>query len=310
MRYASLCDGIGAVHEAWRPLGMECAWVSEIDKFSSRVCEQRYGVVNLGDMTKLDKDAIHERGAVDVLVAGTPCQSFSVAACVREGLSDPRGNLALRFMQIVGELRPRFVVWENVPGALTTNGGRDFGSIIGALDGFGYGFSWRILDAQHFGVPQRRRRLFLVGDSRGPERAAEILFEPEDLPWNSGARVSEGQKATEAVGGRPSCERRLVFTKSRRAQSNQDCETWVEGVVSPTVNRFDSGDSRATTIVVEECGRARRLAPSEFERLQGFSGTHTAIEKASDSARYLAVGNSMAVPVMRWIGERLVSSNN
>ena len=310
MRYASVCDGIGAVHEAWMPLGMECAWVSEIDAFASAVCEQRYGVTNLGDMTAIRQGEIHERGAVDILVGGTPCQSFSVAACVREGLSDPRGNLALRFMQLVGQMRPQWVVWENVPGVLTANGGRDFGAILGALEEFGYGFSYRILDAQYFGVPQRRRRLFLVGSARGPERAAEILFEQKDLPWNSGEGIEEREVAPTGTDG--CADGRVVFTKSRRAQSKSDCETWVRGYVAPTATLFDCGDSRATTIVVEKNGLPRRLTPTEFERLQGFSGTHTDIEfrgrPAPDTKRYGAVGNTMAVPVMRWIGERILAA--
>jgi len=309
VRYASVCDGIGAVHEAWMPLGMECAWVSEIDAFAASVCEQRYGVTNLGDMTAIPPEAIHERGAVDILVGGTPCQSFSVAACVREGLSDPRGNLAMRFMQLVGQMQPQWVVWENVPGVLTANGGRDFGAILGALDEFGYGFAYRILDAKYFGVPQRRRRLFLVGNSRGSERAAEVLFEPKDLSGDFGEGFEEREVATTGTSG--GTDGRLVFTKSRRAQSKTDCETWVRGDISPTATLFDCGDSRATTIIVEPDGRPRRLTPSEFERLQGFSGSHTDIlfkgKPASDTARYGAVGNSMAVPVMRWIGERILA---
>jgi len=133
-------------------------------------------VPNHGDMEKFNEWG-YTRGSIDVLVGGTPCQSFSVAG-LRAGLGDSRGNLALTYMRMVDQLRPRWVVWENVPGVLSSNGGRDFGAILGALDELGYSYAWRVLDAQNFGVPQRRRRVFLVGCSSGDFRdPSEVLFE-------------------------------------------------------------------------------------------------------------------------------------
>ena len=140
-------------------------------------------VPNLGDMTRLFDNEIFLHSTIDVLVGGTPCQSFSTAG-LRKGLADPRGNLALVYLRIADEKRPRWLIWENVPGVLSSNGGRDFGSFLGALGQLGYGFAYRVLDAQYFGVPQRRRRVFVVGylgDWRPP---AAVLFEREGTGGN------------------------------------------------------------------------------------------------------------------------------
>ena len=181
MKYASVCSGIEAATVAWKPLGWEPLWFSEVEPFCCSLLKHHYpGVPNLGDITKLTEADLARFERPDILVGGTPCQSFSVAG-LRKGLDDPRGNLALRFLQIAGLLRPRFVVWENVPGVLSSGKGRDFGSILGALGELGYGFAYRILDAQYFGVPQRRRRVFVVGCLGDWRRAAAVLLERESL---------------------------------------------------------------------------------------------------------------------------------
>jgi DNA (cytosine-5)-methyltransferase 1 len=198
MRYASVCDGIGAAHVAWQPLGWECAWTSEIEPFPAAVVDHHWKLKNLGDMTKLTEEMLNEQGPIDLLVGGTPCQSFSVAG-LRGGLADPRGNLALRFVQLVGVLRPEWVVWENVPGVLSSAGGRDFGTFLGALAELGYGFAYRVLDAQWFGVAQRRRRVFVVAHARDWRRAAAVLFERESLLGNPPTRGKAGQEVTRAA---------------------------------------------------------------------------------------------------------------
>ena len=184
MRYLSVCSGIEAATVAWEGLGWEAIGFSEIERFPSSVLAHHYpDVKNYGDMTKYKEWDI-DGDSVDLLVGGTPCQAFSVAG-LRKGLEDPRGNLSLVFVGMVEHFKPEWVVWENVPGVLSSNGGRDFGSFIGALASIGYGFAWRCLDAQYFGVPQRRRRIFLVAHSSGDSRrAAEVLFEPEGLRGN------------------------------------------------------------------------------------------------------------------------------
>lgn len=181
MRYGSVCSGIEAATAAWHPLGWEPAFFSEIEAFPRAVLAHHYPHVPLhGDFTTIGAD---EYGPIDLLVGGTPCQSFSIAG-LRGGLADDRGNLALEFLRLADRTRPRWLVWENVPGVLSSGGGRDFGSILGGLVELGYGFAYRILDAQHFGIPQRRRRVFVVGHSGDWRRAAAVLFERHSLSWN------------------------------------------------------------------------------------------------------------------------------
>ena len=178
VRYGSVCSGIEAATVAWHPLGWQAAWYSEIEPFPCAVLKHHYPAVpNYGDMTKFEE---WPNEPIDLLVGGTPCQSFSVAG-LRKGLADPRGNLMLTYLAIAQRHRPRWLVWENVPGVLSSNGGRDFGTFLGALGELGYGFAYRVLDAQWFGVAQRRRRVFVVGYLGDWRRAAEVLFESESV---------------------------------------------------------------------------------------------------------------------------------
>jgi DNA (cytosine-5)-methyltransferase 1 len=180
MRYLSVCSGIEAATVAWHPMGWSPVGFSEIEKFPSQVLAHHYpDVPNLGDMNRYEDWPI-EPGTVELLVGGTPCQSFSVAG-LRKGISDPRGNLALVYLGLLDRLRPRWCVWENVPGVLTSSGGRDFGAFLGGLSELGYGFAYRVLDAQWFGVAQRRRRVFVVGYLGDWRRAAAVLFERESF---------------------------------------------------------------------------------------------------------------------------------
>jgi len=198
MTYGSVCSGIEAVTVAWMPLGFRPAWFAEIDPFCSALLAHHYPEVpNRGDFRTIEADA----GPIDILAGGTPCQSFSVAGR-RGGLDDARGNLAIEFCRLAGRLRPRWIVWENVPGVLSSNGGRDFGAILGALAELGYGCAWRVLDAQFFGVPQRRRRVFVVGHLGGWRRAAAVLLEREGLRGNPPARrkTRQGVAALTADG--------------------------------------------------------------------------------------------------------------
>lgn len=197
MKYLSVCSGIEAASVAWHPLGWKPHAFSEIEKFPSQVLAHHYpDVPNLGDMTKYQEwpDA-----SIDLLVGGTPCQSFSVAG-LRKGLGDPRGNLMLTYGAIAGKYRPRWLVWENVPGVLSSNGGRDFGTFLGMLAELGYGFAYRILDAQYIrvdgfarAVPQRRRRVFVVGYLGDWRRAAAVLFERESLCGNPAPSRKAGE---------------------------------------------------------------------------------------------------------------------
>ena len=179
MRYLSVCSGIEAATVAWHPLGWKAAAYSEIEKFPSQVLAHHYpNTPNVGDMTKFKEWT--NVSNVDVLVGGTPCQSFSVAG-LRKGLDDPRGNLMLTYLAIAAKYRPKWLVWENVPGVLSSNGGLDFASLLRGMGELGYGFAYRILDAQYFGVAQRRRRVFVVGYAGNWRPAAAVLFERHSM---------------------------------------------------------------------------------------------------------------------------------
>lgn len=192
MIYGSVCSGIEAATVAWHPLGWTPSWFAEIDPFASAVLAYRFPEGhNFGDFTQIDS-----AGTVDLLVGGTPCQSFSVAGH-RLGLDDPRGNLTLEFLRLAERTRPRWIVWENVPGVLSIDGGRTFGTVLWKLANLGYGVAYRVLDAQFFGVPQRRRRVFVVAHIGGWQAAAAVLFERESLRRD----LAPGRKAGQEIAG-------------------------------------------------------------------------------------------------------------
>lgn len=201
MKYGSVCSGIEAASVAWHHLGWEAQWFSEIEHFPSEVLKYRFPAVeNLGDMTKLTTNETFKASTIDLLVGGTPCQSFSVAG-LRRGLADPRGNLMLTFLSLADSKKPRWIVWENVPGVLSSNGGKDFATFLGALGELGYGFAYRVLDAQYFGVAQRRRRVFVVGYLGDWRVAAAVLFERESLQGNiKPSRKKREEVTTDAEG--------------------------------------------------------------------------------------------------------------
>jgi DNA (cytosine-5)-methyltransferase 1 len=211
VRYLSVCSGIEAATVAWRPLGWSPVAFAEVEPFPCMVLAHHYPKVpNLGDITRFKE---WPDLAIDLLVGGTPCQSFSVAG-LRKGLADPRGNLALTYLAIADRYRPRWLLWENVPGVLSSGGGRDFGSFLGGMGELGYGFAYRVLDAQHcrsdgFGraVPQRRRRVFVVGYLGDWRRAAAVLFDAASLHGDPAPRRGEGEEASgqPVYGVSPDC---------------------------------------------------------------------------------------------------------
>lgn len=403
MRYLSLCSGIEAASVAWHPLGWTPVAFSEIESFPSAVLAHHYPTVpNFGDLTKHAAWPLTS-GSIDLIVGGTPCQSFSVAG-LRKGLEDPRGNLALTFLRLADRLKPKWIVWENVPGVLSSGGGRDFGAFLGALVEFGYGFAYRVLDAQHFGVPQRRRRVFVVAYLGDWEPAAEVLSLGEGLRGHIEKSGKKRKAIAPSAGSGSNADSRAAISfqpgnLARRARANPSTELF------PTLTKFSGDqslhiacatpfrkskrDTRTTHAVLQpividraafnqgqnaqyniEIGEAeimpslvargphavglvipiqdgreldkgqnglgvggegdpcytldttgaasvatamtvRRLTPIECERLQGFPDDWTAItyrgKPAADGPRYKAIGNSMAVPVMRWIGERIAA---
>ena len=237
-----------AASVAWKPLGFEAIGFAEIEKFPSAILKHHFpNTINYGDITKYNEWPI-EPGTVDILVGGTPCQSFSVAG-LRKGLEDPRGNLALVFLGIVDKLRPKWVVWENVPGILSSNGGKDFGAFLGALGELGYGWSFRVLDAQYFGVPQRRRRVFCVATNTGdPRIAAEVLSIREGL---CGYIEESDQKRKGSASG---------TKKGSRIKSGEICGTICADSHPGTYSGQDVDSGR---IIPTAFGRNNRSGPIE-----------------------------------------------
>ena len=346
-----------AASVAWHSLGWTPVGFSEIEPFPAAILKHRFpNTPNYGDLTKYKEWPI-EPGTVDVLVGGTPCQSFSVAG-LRKGMADPRGNLALVFLGLADHLRPQWIVWENVPGVLSANRGNDFASFLGALAELGYGACWRVLDARHFGVAQRRRRVFVVAHLGDWRPAAAVLFESESLRRDPStgrkARKGSAPSSEESSGGdgdegdagdsdqrgvgpggvafgganttgpinvattllghssvrgdfesetliqqpvvidraafnqganaqfTPNIQESetmdtlvargphavgIPFRKSKRAQSKDDNETWVQDEKSNTLNNFDLGDTRTTHAVVES-----QTCPTLTARMQGSTG--------------------------------------
>lgn len=320
IRCLSVCSGI----EAWSCAvegmdGYSVSALSEIEPFPCAVLAERYPFVpNLGDMTKINGWAM--RGQIDLLVGGTPCQGFSVAG-LRGGLNDPRSGLAGHYVRLAAELRVPWLLWENVPGALSTSGGADFRAFVSALDELGYGLAWAVLDAQWFGVAQRRKRLFLVGrlgDWRGP---GQVLFEPRRVRRDPPARRRKGEGDAPRAEGGAGAEVCPTMTSSGAGfarvdgRAEHDCGTLVvqPNEVSATLCASGAGTDRPSAqgsqegFCVVDGPLPRRLTPVECERLMGFPDGWTDVrfqgKPARDTLRYRALGNSMAVPVMRWLAE-------
>ena len=383
MRYGSVCSGIEAASHAWESLGWQAAWFSEIAPWPSKFLAQRFpSVPNHGSLVGLADRLVGDARRIDILVGGTPCQAFSIAG-LRGGLTDDRGNLTLAFARLAAALRPRWLLWENVPGVLS-DGTNAFGCLLGALCELGYGCAWRVLDAQFFGVAQRRERVFVVGHLGAAAPAGAVLFEPEGVRRNPPSRGEAGEDVAGALGigpggrrrdldghgayipevarclttsatrldletetfvtasfdetqvtsrtNRSSCDpSRAALTSTRRPpaiafNARQDpvpsvssaphvdtdgtsqavCVTGpiTHALRSVGADASEDGTGRGTPITAVQT-RVRRLTPRECERLQGFPDDTTAIDGAKDTPRYAALGNSMAVPVMRWIGQRI-----
>ncbi len=416
MKYGSVCSGIEAASKAWEPLDWKPAWFSEIEPFPSAVLAHHWPeVTNLGDMTKI-ADAVRtgDVEAPDVLVGGTPCQAFSIAG-LREGLSDDRGQLTLSYVELANAIDAKrrergepeaVIVWENVPGVLSSKDNA-FGCFLaglagesselqpaggkwthaGCVSGPERVIAWRVLDAQFFGVAQRRRRVFVVASARKGFDPAAVLFELDSVRRDSAPR-RETQKAVAALTARgvgtcgaddnqAQAGHLIAFGGGNTAgqidvatactahgiRLDFDTETFaVHGTQDPDTNRELAhtlgrnngqenaivtepftlairGRSEGSTVEVRNDGTAnalltpnggrsgmgvgaigwgmqvRRLTPIECERLQGFPDNHTLIgwrgkdaAECPDGPRHKAIGNSMAVPVMRWIGERIAAA--
>ena len=349
LTYASVCSGIEAVSVAWKDLDLKPLWFSEIEPFPCTVLEHHYpNIPNYGDMTTLPERILSgEIEAPDILVGGTPCQAFSVAGA-RKSLDDERGNLTLVFVRILNAINiirrekglpDAVALWENVPGVLSTRDNA-FGCFLSALLGesqelvptggrwTGAGIvrtdecevAWRILDAQYFGVPQRRRRVFLAAGDRG-ESVAQILFEQPSEGRNTKKGEKKGEESAAFIESSFGTYRESDIggtVKRTGGALSGGSETLIvlHGRQDPVPSEADynlGGQANGNkNVIFSKVGKVRRLTPIECERLQGFPDNYTRIpwrnkpaEQCPDAPRYMAIGNSMAVPVMRWLGERL-----
>lgn len=382
IRYLSLFSGIEAATVAWEGFGWECAAVAEVEPFPCGLLSHHYpNTPNLGDVTKVTQQDIEALGHIDVVVFGSPCQDLSMAG-TRKGLINEfgditRSGLFFTAINIAHWSKARFWLWENVPGAFSSNKGRDFAVVVGLLAGLddipvpekGWGnegvalgrnglVEWATLDAQWFGVAQRRRRVFAILDTGNWQDRPPILVESESLRGNTAPRrEAEKDVAPTIRAGAPNgsashgarsgdsrdelivpCTARMVafgeydldgtaptlkqrdykdatdlvaFHPTQDPISSTDNTTHCVGTGSGNgcaqageTGKGDAAPCVATTVAV------RRLTPVECERLQGFPDGYTDIpwrnkQNAPDGPRYKALGNSMAVPVMRWIGRNI-----
>jgi DNA (cytosine-5)-methyltransferase 1 len=339
MKFGSLFSGVGGFDLGFERAGMECSWQCEIDKHATTVLEKQWSKVKrYADVREIGKRNLEP---IELICGGFPCQDLSVAG-KRKGLAGERSGLWWGFARIIDELEPKWVVAENVPGLLSSNKGKDFAFILRWLVERGYGVSWRILDSQYFGVPQRRKRVFIVGSFRSGG-SAEVLFEQESLSGNIAEVGAEGETATETFtirSGKDGGGKGYLGSKEKAMKlSGQEQHLfrmvgfgdYVDDDKVGTLKQRDYKDS--TDLVWEQnrihlrgkgessisptlqermgtgggqvpCVGVRRFTPVECERLQGFPDGWT--ECCSDSQRYRQMGNAVTVNVAEWIGKRIM----
>ncbi len=303
--FGSLFTGIGGFDLGFERAGMICKWQCEIDRDCRKVLEKYWKDIKRYD----DVEQIGRGNAetVDLICGGFPCQDVSIAGR-RKGLAGERSGLWYEFARIIDELKPKWIVIENVPGLLSSNKGKDLLAILDFLAEFGFGVAWRILDAQYFGVPQRRRRIFIVGSFRNGN-AGKVLFEPS---WSIGdfeTRQRKGAAHTRTIAN-------CITTREGQRQNDtidtllpvwdfhaQDGDVRLQDNTLPTVTaRYGTGGNNVPYIGV------RRLMPVECSRLQGFPDDWNS--DLSDAKRYKQFGNAVCVPVAEWIGKRIMEYAN
>lgn len=299
--FGSLFSGIGGFDLGFERAGMTCKWQCEIDKDCRTILEKHWK-----DITRYDDVKKIGRGnaeSVDLICGGFPCQDVSIAGR-RKGLAGERSGLWYEFARIIDELKPRWIVIENVPGLLSSNKGQDLLKILDTLAEFGFGVAWRILDAQFFGVPQRRRRIFIVG-SFGNGNAGKVLFEQT---WS----VRDFEKSRRKGTNNSATIARCLTVREGQRQNDtietllpvwdfhaQDGDVRLQDNTLPTITaRYGTGGNNTPYIGV------RRLMPVECSRLQGFPDDWNS--DLSDAKRYKQFGNAVSVPVAEWIGRRIL----
>ncbi len=330
MKLVSLFSGIGLIDLGFHRAGIQTALLCESDKAARSVLARRFpGVPIHPDVRELTADDLRAAGCdpdATVLAAGFPCQDLSVAGG-RRGMGRGTGTRSALYWHVdrlLGEFAPRWVLLENVPGLLSSHRGRDMGAVLGSLADRGYGFAWRVLDAQHFGVPQRRARVVFVGHLGAPWAAsAQVLLEPEGGGWDSAPLGEAGSRIADDAGEGTGVRRIAGTLTAHHGRNDADSVASGHFVVCATggmthaltangADASEDGTGRGTPIVCRPIAatltagtEVRRLTPLECERLQGAPDGWT--EGQADSPRYKQLGNSVAVPVFEWVGRRIVA---
>lgn len=334
MRFLSLFSGIEAASAAWEPLGWQCAGVADIDAFACSLLAQRYpGVPNLGDVSRISEAHIAALGHIDLVVFGSPCQDLSKAG-KRKGFDGERSSLFFDAIHIMRWARKhcglRWALWENVVGAFSSNDGADFAAVVGHMAGMpapavpprGWGtegvavgealLEWATLNASGFGVPQHRRRVYAVADLGNWANRPPVLLERAGVQRHPEAQRAQEEAPAAAIGrgvpGRDGARQLVLVTNAEGSL----------GLPYLTVSNLSKTVNNQTPLLVfanQEPGeyprdfRIRRFMPLECERLHGFPDNHTCVEidgkPATDNPRYRALGNTMCVNVMRWIGQSI-----
>ena len=318
MKFVSFFAGVGGLDLGLEQAGYDCVAQVEIDKNCQKVLRYQYPEVKrFGDVSKINPKDLPE---ADLYVGGFPCQDLSEANIGRKGFEGKRSSLWHEFIRCVKDRNPTYVIAENVKGLLSARNGEDMGVVVRSLADWGYSCEWRVLDSQHFGVSQRRKRVFIVGTKidrhlRG-KTYKSILFEQKEQSGNIGQDKKTPNTRLpsniEESFGESNRLAKAMFIKTGKGGIVKG-DKWTMEKVHPTLTCFDNGDIRTIAAVVTHNNRVRRLTPIECERLHGFPDDWTKLGiddngdevKIPETARYRQMGNAVTVPVAKWIGLRL-----
>lgn len=332
--FGSLCAGIEAASLVFEPMGLKPLWLSEIAQFPSWFLKEKYGHINnVGDMNDIPEKILNKSmECPDLLCGGTPCQAFSLAGW-KNGLNDSRGQLTLKYIEIldcIDKVREEkkksdaVFFWENVEGVLKdkTNA---FGCFLAGLVGLNEpiivdkwpnagiihgpkrNVAWRVLDSKYFGLPQQRKRLYVLGGGKNyyPEN---YLFEKGDIIDDPFKKINDNNYnlfEKEADYDKKSTELQRVID----GNSVEVFRAYTDCLYAAYGTKWNGNAAAFNgSLFIAQNNRLRRLTPMECERLMGFPDNYTLLEGCKDTNRYQAVGNSWAVPVIKWIADRLINN--
>lgn len=364
MKVGSLFSGVGGLDLGLELSGMDILFHCEKDDWRREVLNERFGKTTFEDVSEIyygkpksgsspggffpitqngREAGSGLSGSIDLLCGGFPCQDLSVAGR-RKGLAGERSGLFFEFARIADESRPEYILIENVPGLLSSHEGKDFNIVLQTLYELGYyDISWRILNSQHFGVPQRRRRVFIIGRRTRGTSTREILFESESRNGNYSpskktreeyTRVSLSGLGNGGPDDNDAQAGRIIPALTSRAGNTQDDQQTMQLVSTLQAHKngyrmdadsieqliaFHPTQDPISDIVSPAIGTTthgmaisgpqvgvRRLTPVECERLQGFPDNWTLVGKSSDTKRYAAIGDAVTVNVAEWLGRRIL----